>query len=320
MEAGSTDERGVFLVQDPHLRASIMPLFSIDKRDLAQRPKGCGTTFRTSPWGTCATAFHVVEELLELKGQRAVLKEHVRLIGLELEGVPYGTPLIRPDQWRPFDEMYVVAGIEQQLGRPDLLRNVTELASLRTQRSPGSGRAAAFLGMDLRHWRPSVGAEVTALGFADLDLGDDNAEPDRPISQYLYGSRATITDVEPADPNRGRPWPFFRVDRGWPGGMSGGPVLNEGGNVVGVVSTGASFAATGSAVFFSGNSTAAQLFREADAGAPGHLYCWGAFDGQGKVAIVAPSREAFEAMPGASELWDVGPLSCNPSTGDYMRV
>lgn len=96
MEADSTDERGVFLVQDTRLRASIMPLFEIDKRDLAQRPKGCGTTFRINPWGACATAFHVVEDLLELKGQQAVLKEHTRLIALELEGIALGAPTIPP--------------------------------------------------------------------------------------------------------------------------------------------------------------------------------------------------------------------------------
>jgi len=318
MEAGSTDERGVFLVQDTRLRASIMPLFEIDKRDLAERPKGCGTTFRINPWGACATAFHVVEELVEPKGQQAVLKEHARLVALELEGIAFGTPTIRPQQWRPFEGMFVVAGIDCQLGKPHLIRNVTELASLRIQRSPHAKGPAAFLSMDLRRWRPTVGAKVTAFGFADLDVSDDEADIDRPISQYLYGSHATITDIEAANPNRGRPWPFFRVDRDWPGGMSGGPVLNDVGHVIGVVSTGTSLAASGSAVFFSGSSTAEQMFPEVDAGAPGHIYGWGARNERGEVAAIAPSREAFEAMPISSTLRDAGPLSFDPMTGNYI--
>jgi serine protease Do len=318
MEAGSTDERGVFLVQDPRLRASIMPLFEIDKRDLAERPKGCGTAFRINPWGACATAFHVVGELVELKGRQAVLKEHVRLLALELEGSAYGAPAIRPEQWRPFEGMFVITGMDCQPGKPHLIRNVTEIASLRIQRSLNAKGTTAFLGMDLRGWRPTVGAKVTAFGFADLDVSDDGAAADRPISQYLYGSRATIIDIEPADPNRGRPWPFFRVDRDWPGGMSGGPVLNDDGHVIGVVSTGTSFVATGSAVFFSGSSTAEQMFPEVDAGTPGHIHCWGAHDEWGEVVAIAPSREALEAMPIASTLRDAGPLSYDPKTGNYI--
>ncbi len=81
---------GLFLVQDPALRSAIMPLFAIDQRDLSERPKGRGTTFRIDPWSGCATAYHVVEELLEAKNGAPALREHVRLIALELEGIPYG--------------------------------------------------------------------------------------------------------------------------------------------------------------------------------------------------------------------------------------
>jgi hypothetical protein len=318
MEGASAGARGVFLVQDPHLRASIMPLFAIDKRDLAMRPKGHGTLFRINPWGACATAFHVIEDLLEPKGGQAVLKEHARLIALELEGIGYGAPPIRPEQWRNFEELFVVAGLKSTVGQPDELRNVTELASLEVQRSPSATGAAKFLGMDLRQWKPSVGAQVTALGFADLDVGNEGADQDHPISQYLYGSRATITDIEPFDPERGRPWPFFRVDKDWPGGMSGGPVINDAGHVIGMVSTGMSFAAAGSAVFFAGNHHAEGMFRTVDSGAPGHIYCWGGFGKDNKVAMIAPSRKAFEAMPGSSALTDVGPMSYDPLAGSFI--
>ncbi|WP_340316143.1 trypsin-like peptidase domain-containing protein [Rhizorhabdus argentea] len=320
IDAGPTDERGVFLVEDPHLRASIMPLFAIDKRDLAMRPKGCGTLFRINPWGACVTAYHVIEDLIELKGSEPALREHARLIALELEGIAYGAPRIRPEQWRNFEGMFVLAGRKSTFGQPDTLTNVTELASLVVQRSQNVTGAAAFLGMDLRRWKPSVGEQVTALGFADLDLGNEDAAADRPISQYLYGSRATITDIEPFDPNRGRPWPFFRVDKDWPGGMSGGPVINAAGHVIGVVSTGMSFAAAGSAVFFAGNHHAEGMFRAVDPGAPGHIFCYGGFDAGGKVAMIAPTREAFEAMSGAAQLLDPGTMSFDPATGNYICV
>lgn len=182
---GRGDGRGLFLVQDPVIRSAVMPLFSIDRRVLAARPVGCGTTFRVDLWGGCATAFHVIEELLEPKGGKPVLREHQRLIALELEGIPYGAPAIHPEQWRNFAGMHVVAAIEQVPGQAPRLRNVTELASLVIPRSPNARGEATFLGMDLRRWRPEVGAAVTAYGFADLDVGEVGGSQDRPILQYL---------------------------------------------------------------------------------------------------------------------------------------
>lgn len=52
-----------------------------------------------------------------------------------------------------------------------------------------------------------------AYGFAGLDVGEADADADvaRPISRYLYGSAALITDIEPEDRSRGRPWPTGRA-------------------------------------------------------------------------------------------------------------
>lgn len=319
---GDAGTRGLFLVQDSDLRSAIMPLFAIDKRDLSERPQGRGTTFRINPWGACATAYHVIEELLEARNGKPALREQTRLLALELEGIPMGTPAIRPEQWRNFEGLFTVSGVRSEIGREAELRNVTELAALQIGRSSTASGPSLHLGLDLRRWRPVVGDRVTALGFADLDVGAKGESGDdlRPISQYLYGSTATITDVEPADPSRGRPWPFFRVDHDWPGGMSGGPVVNSARHVIGIVSTGMTFAATGSAVFFSGSSAAETIFPQVDPGAPGQIFCWGGFDANGKVAIVAPTRESLMAMEGAADLQDVGPLSFNSATGDYICV
>lgn len=316
------DERGLFLVQDPALRSMIMPLFAIDKRDLSERPEGRGTTFRINPWGACATAYHVIEELLEARDGKAALRENVRLVALELEGIPYGTPVVKPEQWRTFEEMFTICGVRSEFGQAPELRNVIELASLQIARSSIAAGPALHLGLDLRRWRPTIGDQVSAFGFADLDIGAAAEKNDklRPISQYLYGSSATITDVEPADAERGRPWPFFRVDRDWPGGMSGGPVVNKEGHVIGVVSTGMTFAATGSAVFFSGSGLAATLFPMVDPGSPGQIFCWGGFDKDDNVAMIAPTREALMAMEGASDLKEVGRMSFNSRTGDYICV
>ena len=314
------NERRLFLAQDPALRSMIMPLFAIDKRDLSERPAGRGTTFRIDPWGACATAYHVIEDLLEAKNGKPALLENFRLVALELEGIPYGTPVVMPEQWRTFEEMFAVSGVRSEFGQAAELRNVTELAALKIRRSSTATGPALYLGLDLRRWRPTAGDQVTAFGFADLDVGAKGEKNDklRPISQYLYGSSAIITDIEPADPGRGRPWPFFRVDRDWPGGMSGGPVMNKDGHVVGVVSTGMTFAASGSAVFFSGSGLAETMFPMVDPSAPGQIFCWGGFGKDDKIAMIAPTQEALMAMKGASDLIDVGRMSFNTRTGDYI--
>lgn len=315
-------ERGLFLVQDPALRSTIMPLFAIDKRDLSDRPAGRGTTFRIDPWGACATAYHVIEELLEARNGQPTLREYSRLVALELEGTLYGAPLVKPEQWRTFNEMFAIAGLRSEFGHADELRNVTELAALQIRRSPLARGPSLHLGLDLRQWQPTIGDRVSAFGFADLDVGAEGEMNDelRPISQYLYGSLAVITDIEPADAGRGRPWPFFRVDRDWPAGMSGGPVVNKDGNVVGVVSIGMTFVATGSAVFFSGSDMAETLFPMADPGAPGQIFCWGGIGKDDNVAMFAPTREALLAMEGASDLKDIGRMSLNTRTGNYICV
>lgn len=74
-----------------------------------------------------------------------------------------------------------------------------------------------------------------AMGFADLDVDAHNEGDLRPMTQDLYSSEAEIIQVEQADGTSSRPWPRFRVTADWPRGMSGGPVFNEAGNVVGLV-------------------------------------------------------------------------------------
>ncbi|WP_084293138.1 serine protease [Bradyrhizobium sp. WSM3983] len=129
-------------------------------------------------------------------------------------------------------------------------------------------RGTPYWPLDLRRWRPVRGERVLALGFPDLDAEEGREE--RPISQYLYGSFGEITDVEPADGARGRPWPVIRLAAEWPGGMSGGPVFNESGNVIGVVSSGIA-GGTGTATFFSGWNMAERIMGSIDPNNPGRL-------------------------------------------------
>jgi len=85
---------------------------------------------------------------------------------------------------------------------------------------------------------PSVGDEVLALGYANLDLSPEGnlKSDDDFLEAQLFASIGTVTEVIPRDPNSTRPWPLIRVRANWPGGMSGGPVFDKSGQVIGVVS------------------------------------------------------------------------------------
>ena len=179
------DARGLFVVQDPGLRSRILPLFSFDPRSPGERPIGHGTTFRIDPWGSCATAFHVIEDLLMIKDGRAGLRPETRLSALELEGIGYGRFAIPNDCWRAISGLSTIIGIETPPMSEPRLRNTTELASTTISRSSGAHGSLPFLPVDLRRWRPSIGERVMALGFADLDV-DHHGEGDaRSMTQYM---------------------------------------------------------------------------------------------------------------------------------------
>jgi len=314
------DERGLFLVQNPSLRARIMPLFSFDPRFPSERPIGHGTTFRIDPWGTCATAFHVIEDLLGVKGNTAALRDDIRLVALELEGIAMGRVPIPQDSWRPFEAMFSICAIERPPLQPPRVRNGTELSALSIARSGNVRGASPFLPMDLRRWRPTVGERIMALGFPDLDVDHSDAGDDRPFSQYIYGSEATIIEIQEADGGSGRPWPVFRVEANWPGGMSGGPVFNGAGHVIGIVSTGLVGVDVGTATYFSGWNMPEQTFRSIDPSNPGSVYGWGGFDASGRFVAFAGSQSDIIDAREEYEIEEIVAITSNPETGDYMHL
>lgn len=313
------DERGLFLVQDPALRLRILPLFSFDPEDAKERPRGHGTAFRIDPWAHCVTAYHVMEDLfvLEPQGKQLALRPNLRLAALELGGITYGRLRLPPDAWRPLSGSFTIFSIENELFRQPRMRNVAELVTLRIEPSSRDESGTPYLPLDLRRWYPSIGERVLALGFADLDISDGG--DDRPIEQYLYGAIGEITDIEPADGARGRPWPVIRVAAEWPRGMSGGPVLNETGHVIGIVSSGIGGRNIGSATFFSGWDMPERIFRSVDPNNPGWFLCYGVFDNTGSPIFVDLDKAKVERFAREGGLTELGPISIDLRNGDHMR-
>jgi serine protease Do len=314
------DSRGLFVVQDPDLRAAILPLFSFDPRQPGERPVGHGTAFRIDPWGNCATAFHVIEDLVHLDDGNAVLRDDIRLAALEFEGLGYGRAPLPRDCWRPFSELGAICGMHSPPVGELRMRNVTELARISIERSADAVGRPSFLSMDLRSHGLEVGARIQALGFADLDVAKHGEGDARAMSQYLWGSEAKVVVLQGPDPTRGRPWPIFRVEADWPGGMSGGPVFNEEGYVIGIVSTGMASAGIGTATSFVGWNAAVGTFPSLDPSNRGWLRCWAALDQSDDIVELAAERDVLQTLLEDRTASTVAFVSVNPKTGDHMRV
>lgn len=309
--AAEPDQSGLFVVQDPGIRARVLPLFSFNPGRSDDRPVGHGTAFRIDPWSRCLTAYHVLQDLFEVDkaGTGTVLRPDLRFAALEVEGINFGRVVLGADAWRSLAGSFSLCGVETQPFQAPRLRNVTELIVVKIRPGTRPSEGTPYWPVDLRRWRPVLGERVLALGFAGLDA-EDGGE-DRPISQCLYGSFGQITDVEPADVTRGRPWPMIRVAAEWPGGMSGGPVFNEAGHVIGVVSSGIA-GGTGTATFFSGSNMPEQIMGSIDPNNPGSFMCYGVFDEAGELVHATQDAEQARRFAEARALTDRSVVSVNP--------
>jgi serine protease Do len=316
------DTRGLCVVQDAGLRSRILPLFSFDPRVPSERPQGHGTTFRIDPWSRCATAFHVLEDLFEMNeaGTEIILKANLGLAALELDGDGYGVMPMRTDGWRPLADTFSFGGIELPPFGSARVRNLTELIVIRIRPSAPCEAGTPYLPVDFRRWRPKIGQRVLALGYAELDASHEiDADANRPISQYLYCSVGEIIDIELPDGARGRPWPMIRVNADWPGGMSGGPVFNEDGHVIGLVSAGFQGEGGATATIFSGWNIPEQTFGSIDPDNPGQFLCWGAFNTAGTLVRCGQDRAEVERFGHEHGLNEFGLVSIDPLNGEPMR-
>ncbi|QPH54742.1 S1 family peptidase [Pontivivens ytuae] len=262
----------------------------------------------------------MIEELVEYcETQQGVrIRPDVALAALDFRGIVYGTVAIPRDWWRPLEGMSAShVGIENRPMQPTAIRNLSELAALFISPSPQHNGASEYFDLDLR-WTPKIGDQVMALGYADLDVDTQGRGEQRPMQQYIYGSVSEVVELESADVTRGRPWPMMRVQANWPGGMSGGPVFNTEGRVVGLVSTGFPGQDIATATFFSSWDIPQQTFQSLDPANPGWFHCIGVYDAEERIRWVGPNRAEASRFAADQNLSDVRAISFKPASQEYM--
>lgn len=228
-----------FLIQDPfNLRKQVLPILTINRE--TGLLTGLGTSFRADPFETYLTAEHVLKDHFEAveTGDDAEIAAALFSIGLV-----FGTVGLKRELFAPVNAVYslrslaeppvpVVGAAEPRPIILDLMRFHLDMSNVpdghRTPPAPirTQGRS------------PVIGDRVMAIGYPELTCLQGASEAAAmTYTERMYGAVGRITNILPEGRGRFYPWPSIEVEAHWRSGMSGGPVFNEAGEVIGIVSS-----------------------------------------------------------------------------------
>lgn len=235
----SDQDETFFRIDDPFgLRSIIIPLFSIDRQ--TEEISGIGTAFRVDPWGTYLTAYHV----LESRETRDFFNEPElgTVFGFFSPGMVLGRPPIPKDCFVFVREAATFRGERESplLHQPNERVNVFDCAKLIFDpQNPKVQTQRECLPLQVYGGNlPVVGDRVMAVGYPGVMNVQHVPESNMVnFTEGLYGAVGTTTEVLPQGRGSNRPWPTFVVSSKWPSGISGGPIFNEDGYVIGLVSS-----------------------------------------------------------------------------------
>lgn len=285
-----------FEIYDPFgLRNAIVPVF----RQLTDgRMYGMGTAFHIDGFGSFLTAYHVVDFVEQHLAGRPILF-------LSMHAVVFGTVCIPSDCFVP--AMEVRASMMEANDPMAALRfkpvrqPAIDAALLKAEEVGPGAKAPQTLPVRTRGWVPRLGEIVLAVGFPELDLSEvDHTRQSALLTEGMCGAYGRIIAIHPGGTSRSNPTPVFEVESDWPPGMSGGPVFNRKGEVVGMVSRSlradSDFSGVGYAVHFGLARDIEQITPGLDKHNPGWRVCWGVFaDGASAPTKVCISKEEAKA-------------------------
>lgn len=286
-----------FRIQDPFgLRNAVVPVF---RQDTKGELFGFGTAFNINQFGTFLTAHHVIDFSGESGASRPVLF-------LSMDAIVFGSVNVPSDCFVPVtgyqvtmmdsdDPMGALQGRQER-------KVAVDLAVMQASPLGPNVRSPQTLRVCKNGWLPQVGDILLAVGYPELDLSRIPAKSQkRLLTEGMYGAYGRIVEVHLNGVGDGtaNPSPVIEVETDWPPGMSGGPVFNRAGDVVGIVSR--SIRAQGS---LPGRGYAVDLGRSYDIepfapslDAPGWQLCWALFIGNENehFSVHASEEEAVSA-------------------------
>jgi serine protease Do len=233
-----------FLIQDPFgLRKAIVPVF---RRDMNGEIYGMGTAFHIDGWGTFLTADHVIDFAREHPLSASSWAEispnpngnhTVLLLGM---GLVIGEVNIPKEAFALVEHMESVMGEKHNpfTNRTEP-ENISDLAIMKIVIPSESQKIPQphFISIRVSGSYPSIGDTVLAIGFPELECQrlDSNFQGIL-LNEGMYGAYGLITAIHSFGRDESTPTPVFEVECNWLPGMSGGPVFNSSGEVIGLVS------------------------------------------------------------------------------------
>ncbi len=213
-----------------------------------------GTAVHLDGWGGFLTAEHVIEFLRAGLPQAGLTgrpthdldpTEHshpVLLLGI---GLGYGEVAVPEWAFAPITDTLTVTrerddplAALQGKRRFEIAQDVASLQAAFHPAAYDKRDPPQTLPVQLTGWEPTVGEQVLAFGYPELKpsaaLSDSSLRI--LIEDGLFAAYGTITRVFPRGRDLANPTPVFEVAANWPSGMSGRPVVNALGNVIGLAS------------------------------------------------------------------------------------
>lgn len=220
-----------FLIQDPfNLRKAVVPVFlEENSADLW----GAGTAFRVGTGQLLCTASHVLSDVpIENSATRPLVLLGIGMVFGQV-GVPAGALApIRESHTISFEKDDPIAALQ---GRSQ--RQFASDITLLKMDATAPDKMRGTLDLSLEASIPSQGDVVLAVGFPEISCQKmDIAKLGFLLSEGMYGAYGIVKGVHPLGRGTLNPTPVIEVEANWPSGMSGGPVFNSAGKIVGLVS------------------------------------------------------------------------------------